>query len=290
MPMLENRKAYRHRQGEPDPGDIRELHPSAGRGPGHILFDPGDLLVRPGRRHEMPQHRLRFLGPPLHDEPSGARGHADEPDEEQDSRDATEREHPSPAIGNAGEERVDHVGGEDSEDDRELEQTHSPPPFVGRRGLTDVEGADDARDSHADADQDAARDQPVGIGYEAEKDRTRREDDTRHHVGASSTQLIREHPAHRCADHRPHQHACGDQLGDEVGRLELVFDRKQRTRDHADVVAEQESADRGHETGPERNQTRRSIMTFVHPSAPVREVRPRVQVVVPRFIDMRGSG
>ena len=44
------------------------------------------------------------------------------------------------------------------------------------------------------------------------------------------------------------------------------------------VVTEQKTADRGHETGADRNETGRTLVTVVHPFAPV-GTRPRVSEV-----------
>jgi hypothetical protein len=214
--------------------------------------------------HELLQHRASLLQAIPHDEPSRTAGHEDEADEQEETRDRAKSEHPSPSVAEPDEDRVHDVGGEDAQHDGQLEEADSTTPRCRRRGFTDVEGADHARQSDTHADHDSADDEPEGIRDECEKDGSHAEDDAGHHVRETPSIPVGHPAAGRGAEDGADEHARGDQLGEKIRDPELLPDGEERAGDDSDVVSEEESTDGGHEPHAERDEERRADSRFWH--------------------------
>ena len=211
-----------------------------------LALDLDDLLLdRLGVAGADPrQHRPRLEVAPRHHQPARALRHPQHPDPERECGDGAEAQHPPPRLA-VVEGEPDHVGDDDADRDRQLEEGDQAPADVGRRNLGDVDGRRRRGEPDRDAEDHPGDHQDGGVGRGGANQRADEEDDRGGEDQHPAAVGVREPAGEAGAEHGADRHRADDEPGLEAGEVEVRGDEQQRPGDDAGVVAEQQAAEPG---------------------------------------------
>ena len=173
-------------------------------------------------------------------------------------RDGLGDEHPAPGLeaepeglrgtaGQVGEQGVGEQSREDAQDDRQLLQRAEAAAHLRRADLGDVGGGDHGGRAHAQAADDAPRDEVHDADGQAGADGRDEEEDRRDHHDGHPATALGDRPGEPGADHAAQQGGGDREPGERRPEVELGGERVHRAVDHRGVEAEEEAAQRrGH--------------------------------------------
>jgi hypothetical protein len=146
----------------------------------------------------------------------------------------------------SSEREVDQIGKEDPHRDRELEQRHIAAPALLGGDLGDIDRNDRGREADRDPEDRASSDQDGRGRCDGGDDRAEDEDERRAEDERPAAGPVAERGGERGTDNRADEDGADHHSLAGRSEMEALLDEQQRARDHAGVVAEQQTAQRRH--------------------------------------------
>ena len=179
-------------------------------------------------------------------QPARALRHQEQPEGQDQRRDALGGEHPAPVP--AERKKIGHDDRQrQADDDGQLVDDHQPPAQPGGRHLGDVHGGDRRSQPHAHAaDKARGRELPHARRQGAARGRDQKQQG-RKDQGPAPPELVRQRNARQRTERAAEDGAPRDRSHPERRQAPLGLEEDDRAGDQRQVVAEQESADGGDE-------------------------------------------
>jgi hypothetical protein len=178
-------------------------------------------------------------------------------DHQRDRRHQRQPERVAP-LSRLRESQVDQVGDENAAGDHQLVQPGQRAAYSGRRDLGQVDRHGHGQRAHGEAHHEAAAHDDRQVRRERRDQAAEPEHGPGHHHQSSSPDRVGEPAAAQRADHAADQQRTRHEPDLKGVEAELGFDQQQRTGDHAEVVTEQQAAQRTEYVGRRAQPLRRA--------------------------------